>query len=260
MAYLDKAHSTVRSSNCELLVSPSVTQCQSCQLYRPTLRALCSCVVRQARSGNDRTDPSSHTPFRNLTTPEKEIRYQREHTLRRSHERCIDHLKEKLEKEVEDRGVAVDECLHQDLTQIMQQNTDTVLKSCPPGSFGRIFWECQKRATSLKDARSMRWDPLMVRWCLYLRHLSSSAYEMLRDSGVMKLPSQRTLRDYTHHTKATIGFSLDVDKQLSVAANLSSCEEREKYVILIADEMHIKENLVYDKHTGTCDVYVVYSL
>ena len=38
----------------------------------------------------------------------------------------------------------------------------------------------------------------LCRWCLYLRHLSSSAYELLRDSGVVKLPSQRTLRDCTH--------------------------------------------------------------
>lgn len=41
------------------------------------------------------------------------------------------------------------------------------------------------RASSVSDARSMQWDPLMIRWCLYLRHLSSSAYEMLRETGVL---------------------------------------------------------------------------
>jgi len=90
----------------------------------------------------------------------------------------------------------------------------------------------------------------MVRWCLYLRHLSSSAYESLRETGVIKLPSQRTLRDYTHHTKATVGFSKEVDKQLQVAAKLSSCPEREKCVTIIMDEMHLREDLAYDKHTG----------
>lgn len=64
---------------------------------------------------------------------------------------------------------------------------------------------------------------------------------MIRDSGVVSLPSQRTLRDYTYYTKACAGFSTEVDRQLMEVAN---CPEREKYVV---DEMHVKED---DKHTG----------
>ncbi len=96
----------------------------------------------------------------------------------------------------------------------------------------------------------MRWDPLMIRWCLYLRHFSSSGYEMLRASGVIK-PSQRTLRDYTYVTKTKTGFASDVDQQLIEEANLQTFHEREKHVIILMDEMHIKENVVYDKHSGT---------
>ena len=59
----------------------------------------------------------------------------------------------------------------------------------------------------VKSTQGMRWDPLMIRWCLYLRHLSSGAYEMLRSSGVLHLPSQRTLRDYKYYTTAKAGFS-----------------------------------------------------
>ena len=91
----------------------------------------------------------------------------------------------------------------------------------------------------------------MYRWCLYLRHLSSSAYEVLRNTGVLKLPSQRTLRDYTYHTESAPGFSADFDKQLMDTADILNCTEREKYVIIIFDEMHVRENLVYNKHTGT---------
>lgn len=140
--------------------------------------------------------------------------------------------------------------LTDDLSQIMSQHTEAMRATHPPGSFARIFWDSQKQASSLTDAQQMRWDPLMVRWCLYLRHLSSSAYETLRECGVVKLPSQRTLRDYTHHTKAVAGFSKGVDEQLKVAAKLSTCPEREKCVILILDEMHVREDLSYDKHTG----------
>ncbi len=90
-----------------------------------------------------------------------------------------------------------------------------------------------------------------IRWCLYLRHLSGSAYDLLRNSGVLKLPSQRTLRDYTYYTQATTGFSVSVDQQQMMdAANILNCPEREKNVVIIFDEIHVREDLVYDKHSG----------
>lgn len=88
------------------------------------------------------------------------------------------------------------------------------------------------------------------RWCIYLRHLSGGAYDMIRDFGVVSLPSQRTLRDYTYYTKTCVGFSSEVDRQLMDVADIANCPEREKYVVILMDEMHVKENLVYDKHTG----------
>ena len=54
----------------------------------------------------------------------------------------------------------------------------------------------------------------------------------------------------THYVPAVIGFSAASDKQLFEAANISDCQEWEKYVVLILDEMHIKEDLVFDKHAG----------
>lgn len=74
---------------------------------------------------------------------------------------------------------------------------------------------------------------------------------MLRSSGVLTLPCQRTLRDYTYHTRSVPGFSGDVDRDLIDTASLQSCAERERHVIIILDEMHVRENLVYDKHTGS---------
>lgn len=43
----------------------------------------------------------------------------------------------------------------------------------------------------------------------------------------------------------------DIDEQIMRVAMIDSCPEREKYVIILMDEMHIKANLVYDKHSGT---------
>lgn len=73
---------------------------------------------------------------------------------------------------------------------------------------------------------------------------------MLRDSGLIHLPTQRTLRDYTYFVKTCTGFSDEVDEMLADAAKVKTCPERDKLVILLLDEMHIREDLVFDKHSG----------
>lgn len=49
---------------------------------------------------------------------------------------------------------------------------------------------------------------------------------------------------------ATSGFSDATDRQLMEAAGVSTAEEWQKCVVLILDEMHVREDLVYEKHTG----------
>ncbi len=90
----------------------------------------------------------------------------------------------------------------------------------------------------------------MIKWCLYLRHLSGRGYKTLRSSGCIKLPSQRTLRGYTHYVSAATGFSNAVDKQLALAADVDNSSEPKKYTVVVVDEMYVKEDLVYNKHTG----------
>ena len=102
---------------------------------------------------------------------------------------------------------------------------------------------------SLKDSRLMRWHPVFIKWCLYLRHLSGQSYELLREFGCIHLPSQRTLQDYTHYIPAKVGFSAEVDQQLIDAIDFT--KEANRYVSLLLDEVHIKEDLVYDKHSGS---------
>ena len=96
----------------------------------------------------------------------------------------------------------------------------------------------------------MRWHPTIVKWCLYLRHQSSRAYELLRSSGCIQLPSQCTLLDYTYHITTSSGFSTELDQQLMADANISSLKVFQKHVWLLGDEMHIKEDLAYEKASG----------
>ena len=72
----------------------------------------------------------------------------------------------------------------------------------------------------------------------------------MRSSGCISLPSQRTLRDYTHYNSTTIGSSDEVYKHLIATADMSNLQEYQKALVVVMDEMHIREGLVYDKHSG----------
>ncbi len=197
----------------------------------------------------ERTSPSSHVNHRFMSTPELISKLELSHHKLRLTGKQVQRLKTKIAEASEQQGVIVDDEMNQGLQQVMEHESGAIMKAFQPDSFQHLFWKQQLEA-SQKDARAMRWHPLMVRWCLYLRHRSSGAYEALRESGCVKLPSQRTLRDYTYYTKAATGFSTEVDKMLKEAAQVSTCEPRELCTILALDEMHIREDLVYDKHSG----------
>ena len=49
---------------------------------------------------------------------------------------------------------------------------------------------------------------------------------------------------------SSVGFSASVDQQLMHAAEVSKCLEFKKNMVLVIDEMHIREDLVYDKNSG----------
>ena len=107
------------------------------------------------------------------------------------------------------------------------------------------------QALASQNKRQIRWHPVIIRWALYLHYKSSGAYETLRKSGVIGLPTTRTLRDYRHfgsHCQA--GFTATADHQLLDLIKQRKPSHLAKYVILLIDEMYVKEGLVYEKNTG----------
>ena len=204
---------------------------------------------RTSKQKDDRTCPKSHTTYANLTSEEKSERLHRLHHENRMLEQQTRRLQEVIADSTATDGVYLDKELNSDVVQLMNDSTKEVHSFHKEGTFQRIFWDQQQTANSLKNSKSMHWHPLFIKWCLYLRHLSGKAYELLRNSRCIQLPSQRTLRDYTHYIKSQVGFSSEVDQALVNAANLS--DDLNKYVILVMDEIFIKSDLVYDKHDGS---------
>lgn len=251
VAILDSSRSgspSVYHADCEIIVDSSTTSAR-CSSWTRRRKALASMATRANRPPhNEHTHPSSHTPYAALNTPEKDERLHHLSYEAKKSKQQVDCLREKIVASVCCNSAEVDESLDQDLRNIVSESNSEVKATYPEGSFQRIFWEEQQKAQSLHNSRSMRWHPFFVKWCLYLRHLSGRSYELLRKSGCIHLPSQRTLRDYTYYISTQIGFSAEVDQQLVDAADLSV--ERNTYVALVMDEVHVREDLVYDKYTG----------
>lgn len=206
---------------------------------------------KRKHDSTQRTELSSHINIRYLSDKEKTERIKRQKCELKRTCSMKNRVVKKLKEMNEEVGVYVQEDLDEDLHTII---TDGSVASPQNDSFKQIFWEQQLKAAQLalsskkKDCRSMRWHPLMIRWCLYLCHQSQNAYETARE--ILYLPSQRTLRDYTHYCKGDPGFSTAVDEQLICSSYLNSLEEWQKCVIILIDEMHVKKNLVYEKHSG----------
>ena len=99
-----------------------------------------------------------------------------------------------------------------------------VRKTYSSATFEQLFWDQQ--AEALKSGkRQIRWHPMMIKWCLNLQLMSSSAYSALHTSGALALPSQRTFHDYTHFIKPDVSFSNEVDLHLLKESKLESSSE-----------------------------------
>jgi hypothetical protein len=86
------------------------------------------------------------------------------HAKTRAKDQSIKRLEKRLEEAIERRGLEVDESLHKDLCATISHASSEVKEKYPPGSFQRIFWEQQERASRLKCSKSMRWEPAMIRF------------------------------------------------------------------------------------------------
>lgn len=152
-----------------------------------------------------------------------------------------------MKKLLQEQGVHLQPGLHNDFHSLMNDLTGKIRQSYPDDSFRHLFWEQQLQALQVNDCRQVRWHPSLIKWCVHLKFKSSSAYNALRRLGVLTLPSDRTLRDYTHWVTSRIGFQSGVNELLIEEADVK--EEKDKFVVLIFDEMKIREDLVFNKHS-----------
>ena len=161
-------------------------------------------------------------------------------------------LKRFITKNITTDGIILDEQLQSDMEGVMHDLNKEITDNHPDGSFRWLFWDQQIQALKLKDKRQIHWHPALIKWCLHIKYKSSSAYHVIHSKGVLFLPSEGTLSDYTHVVNEGVGFEKSVNPQLVSEANVK--EQKDKYVILLFDEMKVKE----DKHI--CELISVVDL
>lgn len=200
---------TARDADCELLLSGQMIRCHKCTNLRDRLRYKAHRECLQTV-----TDASKFTANIHLSTPEKLKKLATLAADKAASKKRIASLTTRIQALNDKSSVAVGPDLDADLAAIMVAESDTVQPILPDGSFRKLFWQQQMKALSCKDPRQRRWHPLMIKWCLNLKLISSAAYHNLQASGMLVLPSDRTLRDYSNVVKSAEGFSLAVIQQL----------------------------------------------
>ena len=100
---------------------------------------------------------------------------------------------------------------------------------------------------------------MIIRYCLSLAAKSSAAYDKIRydekkGTGFLILPSRCCLRDYKNYIKPERGFNPNIMRELR--RKVKDFSDKEKFVVLLMDEMKIQENLVWYKRNGELIRYV----
>jgi hypothetical protein len=179
---------TFRHKDCELILT-SGSKCSAC-------KKLAQNLWKMTKSSN-----SIFINIKHLRTPQKRNRITRLKLEKYRISKRLHRLQIKA-MDMTEHGGCTDTTINADMAIIMEELNTNISKDSL-GDFERIFWEQQLKAAQVKGPSGMRWHPLMIRWAVGLKSLSTSAYEAM--GQVIKLPSARTLRDYTHWYKAEPG-------------------------------------------------------
>ncbi|CAC5406376.1 THAP9 [Mytilus coruscus] len=131
----------------------------------------------------------------------------------------------------------------------MKNNNQIALSQFKENSPQHILWKQQFEAATKPNLKQMRWHPTLLRWCIALHAKSPAAYRMIKNSNVLLLPHENTLRDYTHFTSAGAGWNPDVI--LRAMQDYSIIDDPLKTNIsILFDEVKVKSELVYCSETG----------
>lgn len=227
-----------RAKGCELLCEGNNQQCMSCCKHSQA-------VEKTQRSKLKKLSEPAHLNSPVSQTPPERIKL----TLQMQRLRCaeLERQLNEMKAEIKNSSIEIDHELSKDLTSIIGKANAKITP------FMDLFWQQQKKMFS-SSTTGVRYHPMIIRYCLSLAAKSPSCYEELRNSGILMLPSQRTLRDYRNYIRPRRGFQESVLQELKEMTD--KYFDVQRYIVLLFDEMKIMSNLVFDKVTGELIGYV----
>ena len=214
----------------ELIVIPEYTVCEVCMKHQKNIEKSNSRMQKNINKHAHLNAPLSNTHPNRVKLALQEERMKSSKLLSEV---------ERMKKEIKTNGIHLDQDLSNDIETIMSENSQTV------SPFMRLFWEQQKH---LFQGGCKQYHPMIIRFCLSLASKSAAAYDELRNSNVLVLPSRRTLRVYKNAIKPITGFNPEVVAELTKTASKLSGAQR--FVVLSFDEIKIQQNLVFNKYSG----------
>ena len=136
-------------------------------------------------------------------------------------------LKQKISALISKDGLQLHHDDSDDMNVIISTSSTEITRNFSKNDFQEIFWEQQMLFNKLKSKKGMRWHPLIIRFALNLRYLSSTAYKAV--GNFLHLPSKRTLQDYTHVMKFNAGTSSDVMERFKRDVSREKCPKNLVY-------------------------------
>ena len=237
----------IRSAVCRLLIPSNSTliKCQDCRKLEVKTRSQIS------HQKVTTAEPAKLQAPVKFTSPERLVATLKNHRLK--NKMLLNRIAE-MTTALQSHSLPVDTVLNDDLVDIFK---GVPTEKIPP--FMKLFWEEQQKYIRTTHSSQIRYHPAVIKYCLSIAAKSPAAYNQLRldkkeGTGVLILPSQRTLRDYRNYIRPRQGFNPAVVKEL--ATKTSSFSESEKFVTILFDEMKVQEDLVWDKNTGNLIGYV----
>ena len=122
------------------------------------------------------------------------------------------------------------------------QLTQQMLPNCTDEQ--RILLMEQVKINNMASPNAIRWDPRVIRLCLSMYVAGRKSYNILKDSGMLKLPSGRQLIRYKNRIDQTPGINIAMLKWMKETASEQKIEQHGYAGGLIYDEMKIQSDIV----------------
>jgi hypothetical protein len=139
---------------------------------------------------------------------------------------------------------------HADMKSILGD----ILKDGNAGHF-KLLLESQLRNCSNElDIHQRRWDPKVISICLGILLRSPQAYQNLKDSGLLVLPSRRILQYYKNIVKQHPGFNAQNLDWMKKEAERKNISEFGLHGGILIDEMTVQDDLIISRTGDTWNI------